>query len=77
MAKVMISLPDELLQRLDKEAERRNSTRSGLLQTAISHELGSPREDTFKAALARGRAALEPSGSFESADLVRELRDSR
>jgi metal-responsive CopG/Arc/MetJ family transcriptional regulator len=32
MAKVMISLPDELLARLDLEASRRRTTRSGLVQ---------------------------------------------
>jgi metal-responsive CopG/Arc/MetJ family transcriptional regulator len=32
MAKVMVSLPDDLLRALDIEAERRGTTRSGLLR---------------------------------------------
>lgn len=40
MAKVMISMPDRLLAALDAEAERRRTTRSGLLQDAARRELG-------------------------------------
>lgn len=32
MAKVMVSLPDDVLRALDVEAERRGTTRSGLLR---------------------------------------------
>jgi metal-responsive CopG/Arc/MetJ family transcriptional regulator len=32
MAKVMVSLPDEVLRTIDVEAERRGTTRSGLLR---------------------------------------------
>ena len=35
MAKVMVSLPDELLRSLDAEAERRGTTRSGLLRDYV------------------------------------------
>lgn len=35
MAKVMVSLPDELLGSLDAEAARRNTTRSGLLRDYV------------------------------------------
>ncbi len=45
MAKVMISLPDPLLAALDAEAERRHTTRSGLLQDAARRELGQLRRD--------------------------------
>ena len=37
MAKVMVSLPDDLLGSLDAEAARRNTTRSGLLRDYV-HE---------------------------------------
>ncbi len=37
MAKVMVSLPDDLLGSLDAEAARRNTTRSGLLRD-YAHE---------------------------------------
>jgi hypothetical protein len=40
MAKVMISIPDALLQMLDAEAVRRHTSRSALLQTAARRELG-------------------------------------
>lgn len=74
MAKVMISLPDALLERIDREARRRNSSRSALLREAVSHELGQPDRDAFDAALAKARAALEGAGSFESADVIRDER---
>lgn len=39
MAKVMISLPDDLLERFDIHARRRGTTRSGLLRELAQHEL--------------------------------------
>lgn len=39
MAKVMISLPDELLERVDALAKERGLTRSGLLQGLAEREL--------------------------------------
>lgn len=39
MAKVMISLPDDLLERFDAHAQRRRTTRSGLLRELAEHEL--------------------------------------
>jgi len=39
MAKVMISIPDELLGRLDEHARRRGTTRSGLLRELAEREL--------------------------------------
>jgi predicted transcriptional regulator len=43
MAKVMISIPDDLLGQLDAEAQRRRTSRSALLQSAARGELGLPR----------------------------------
>lgn len=40
MAKVMISIPDVLLDALDAEVVRRQTTRSALLQEAARRELG-------------------------------------
>lgn len=45
MAKVMVSIPDSLLAAVDAEAERRRTTRSGLLQEAARRELGQLRRD--------------------------------
>jgi predicted transcriptional regulator len=76
VAKVLISMPDDLLARVDREAERRGATRSGFLQYAAQRELGWPEPATFDAALERGRAALARAGAFESAELIREARDA-
>ncbi|HMU25851.1 MAG TPA: ribbon-helix-helix protein, CopG family [Solirubrobacterales bacterium] len=40
MAKVMVSIPDELLAQIDAEARRQGTTRSGLLQRAARVEVG-------------------------------------
>jgi metal-responsive CopG/Arc/MetJ family transcriptional regulator len=39
MAKVMVSLPDDLLRAVDVEAERRGTTRSGLLRELAEESL--------------------------------------
>jgi len=39
MAKVMVSLPDELLRQVDAEAARRGTTRSGLLRDFADQSL--------------------------------------
>jgi metal-responsive CopG/Arc/MetJ family transcriptional regulator len=39
MAKVMVSLPDELLHAVDAEASRRGTTRSGLLRDLAEEAL--------------------------------------
>jgi hypothetical protein len=39
MAKVMVSLPDNLLKAVDIEAERRGTTRSGLLRELAEESL--------------------------------------
>ncbi len=77
MAKVLISMPDELLARVDREADRRGVTRSGFLQDAAQRELGWPDPVALDAALDRGRAALVSVGAFESAELIRGERDAR
>ena len=53
MAKVMVSLPDELLAQLDAEAKRRSTTRSGLLADAVRRELASPSVEARRQILAR------------------------
>jgi hypothetical protein len=39
MAKVMISVPDDLLERLDAQARATHETRSGLLRRLVEREL--------------------------------------
>lgn len=75
--KVMVSIPIDLLERIDREAGERGTTRSGFLQEAARRELGWPDPVTVDAAVARGRAALDGLGSFEAADLIRAERDGR
>ncbi len=77
MAKVMISISDELLERVDREADTRGTTRSAFLQEAARRELGWPDPVMIDAALTRGRAALASAGQFESSELIRDERDAR
>lgn len=77
MAKVFISIPDDLLERVDRAAKRRNTSRSAFLQEAARRELGWPDPDMIDAALERGRAAMAKAGTFESADVIRAVRDER
>ncbi|MGI8659541.1 MAG: CopG family ribbon-helix-helix protein [Thermoleophilaceae bacterium] len=42
MAKVMVSMPDELLEQVDSAAAERRTTRSGFLQGAARAALGDP-----------------------------------
>jgi predicted transcriptional regulator len=74
MAKVMVSMPDELLARLDAEAARRGTTRSGLLQAATRREIGDlafPRHEIVE------RLDRVAAGWDRSVDVVAELRADR
>ena len=75
MPKVMVSLPQDLLQDLDREAARRGSSRSALLAEAARRELEQQDPASLDLALARARAALDGAGAFEAADLVRAERE--
>jgi len=75
--KVMISIPDDLLERIDRVVAEQHTSRSAFLQEAARRELGWPDPAAIDAAVARGRAALAQVGSFESTDLIRADRDGR
>ena len=75
--KVMISLPEDLLIRIDRAAAERHTSRSSFLQEAARRELGWPDSAAIAAALERARAALADAGHFESVALVRTERDVR
>lgn len=75
--KVMVSMPDELLKRIDRAADERGTSRSAFLQEAARRELGWPDPTVIDAALERGRTALRNVGRFESADLIRADRKAR
>ena len=74
VAKVMISIPDALLERLDAQARENRETRSGFLQRVVENEL-----DT---AAARQRKEFEdllgPPIDLEvdAAQMIREDRES-
>jgi predicted transcriptional regulator len=72
----MISLPDDLLERIDRAATERRTSRSAFLQEAACRELGWPDPTAIDAALERARTALAGAGCFESADLIRAERDA-
>ncbi len=71
----MVSLPEELLEDLDREAVRRGSSRSALLALAARRELQQIDPAEVDAALSRARLAMRSAQAFESADLVRAERD--
>jgi Ribbon-helix-helix protein, copG family len=77
MAKVMVSLPDEVLAQIDGEARRRGTTRSALLREAALRELGRRDPALAAPAIERSRARFASSGRFESAKVIRAERDSR
>jgi metal-responsive CopG/Arc/MetJ family transcriptional regulator len=75
MAKVMVSLPDELLERVDAEARRRATTRSALLRDAVSRELIRRDPATVRRAIEEARALFDGTDAFESAQLIRAERE--
>ena len=77
MGKVLVSMPDDLLEEVDREAAARGTSRSGLLQQAVRRELEHSSKVVIEEALSRGRQALSIAGAFESADLIRRERRSR
>ena len=75
-SKVVVSIPDELLKRIDREARKRGASRDDFLVKAARHELDRPGPAQVDAAIERGHVALPGVGHFESADLVRADRAS-
>lgn len=76
MAKVMISLPDELLARVDREAEQRAVSRSALLAGAIRRELDRRDPEVVRAAIRRSEERFASAGSFDAAAVVAADRAS-
>lgn len=77
MAKVLISLPDNLLERIDREARAHGVNRSRFLQEAALRQLAWPTVESLHGAVRRGREALAGAGAFESSELIREERDAQ
>ncbi|HVD41775.1 MAG TPA: ribbon-helix-helix protein, CopG family [Solirubrobacterales bacterium] len=80
MAKVMISMPDDLLERLDARARELGETRSGLLQRLVEREVeaAESREQKEINRLLDQLRALPPGKQVkvDAAQLVREDRES-
>jgi predicted TIM-barrel fold metal-dependent hydrolase len=76
VAKVMISIPDQLLERLDAQARANRETRSGFLQRHAEREVeaaeGETREEVERLLAAIGPIDLD----VDVAQLIREDRES-
>ncbi len=77
MAKVMISVPDELLRRIDRATTARGTTRSGFLRQAAERELDAPTPESVRRALESGRRLFAGESPFDLVDLIREQREER
>jgi hypothetical protein len=77
MAKVMVSLPDDLLGALDAEAKCRHTSRSAILQAGARRELGLLRRERDAVLSELDGFAREWSGPVDASGLVRaeRLRD--
>ena len=76
VAKVMISIPDDLLERLDAQARVNRETRSGFLRRLAERELDVARareREELEELLAKATAPMGGEGTR----LIREDRDSR
>ena len=76
MAKILVSMPDELLEAIDAAVARRLTTRSAFLRSAVRDALACPDPVAIRAAVGHGRAAIAGLGPFESRDLIRAERDT-
>jgi metal-responsive CopG/Arc/MetJ family transcriptional regulator len=75
VAKVMISISDDLLTRLDALARKRKETRSGFLQRLAERELQSDTARRRKEVERLLNLATSPMGG-DAAKLIREDRES-
>jgi predicted DNA-binding protein len=77
VAKVMISIPDKLLERLDARARGTGETRSGFLQRVAERELESA-ERHDREEIERLLDQIQPLdfGGVSAAQLIREDRES-
>ncbi len=77
MAKVMISIPDHDLARIDAEAARRGTSRSALLRESALTELDRPRSGRAAEAMRRGQELVAGLPLVDSVELIRDDRDNR
>ena len=77
VAKVMISIPDDLLGRLDARARANRETRSGLLQRLVEQDLEADlarRREEVEELLSK--ATVRDGMGGDAAQLIREDRES-
>jgi hypothetical protein len=75
MSKVMVSLPDELIQQIDVATRRLSLSRSAFLEIAARRELQRIEPSEVSEAIARSERRFLAAGKFESSVLLREERD--
>jgi HicB_like antitoxin of bacterial toxin-antitoxin system len=76
VAKVMISIPDDLLARLDGRARKAGETRSGLLQRLVEEELAA-RDVNEDEEIGRLLESIQLDfGGRDAAQVIREDRES-
>lgn len=76
VAKVMISIPDQLLERIDAQARASRETRSGFLRRVAERELDAEETQRREEVARLLDLATSPMGG-EGTRLIREDRDSR
>jgi hypothetical protein len=77
VAKVMISIPDKLLERLDARAKETHESRSGFLQRVAERELElAERHDREEIERLLGEIQPLDFGGLSAAQLIREDRES-
>lgn len=74
VAKVMISIPDDLLERLDAQARANRETRSGLLRRLVEEEISAERISRRKEFEDLLGPPVDMGG--DAAQLIREDRES-
>lgn len=80
MAKVMISLPDEFLARVDEAARAEHRSRSEFIREALRRwfeESAKPRRSWREAIEALRGLEGKWIGTWDSTDVIRELRETR
>jgi hypothetical protein len=79
VAKVMISIPDKLLERLDRRAKEVGETRSGFLQRLVAREVeaGEQRRRAEIGRLLDGVRIEVPADKPELLDVVQVIREDR
>lgn len=79
MAKVMISIPDALLKRVDRAAKKNRRSRSEIVRQALRADLTNhTARQSWRNALAPLRKLQQQwVGQWDSTDIIRYYRDTR